>query len=236
LGIGSTGDNLPFDLILRKEVAERLGINDKAPQQKRAQALKGLNISLGSPNSIPHGYLRYFAKKGGLNPERDFKLAYMQSEAALAALKTGTIDGFVQVIPFGSIATQQGHVMLDSAVRGSLPELLPMAFNIIATRQDFCDKKPSVCQKLMDGYLEGMIYMHEHPKESLELLARKLRGQDPAIIAESFELQKNGTPRTTKINVPGMVNAQNLSIEAGMFKEDEKLASFDALYTNKFAK
>jgi len=236
LGVGSTGDNLPFDIVLRKDVAERLGVTGKSPIEKRAQSLKGLNISIGSPNSIPHGYLRYFAKKGGLNPERDFKLASMQSEAALAALKSGAIDGFVQVIPFGSIAVQQGHVLLDSAVRGSLPELLPMAFNIIGTRADFCDKKPSVCQKMMDGYLEGMLYMHDHPKESLELLGRKLRGQDPAIIAESFELQRQGTPRTTKINEKGMANAQNLSVEAGMIKDEEKLAKFDELYTNKFAK
>jgi hypothetical protein len=33
-----------------------------------------------------------------------------------------------------------------------------------------------------------------------------------------------------------MINAQNLSIEAGMIKEDEKLASFDALVTNKFTR
>jgi hypothetical protein len=111
-----------------------------------------------------------------------------------------------------------------------------MAFNIIGTRADFCDKKPTVCQKMMDGYLEGMIYMHEKPKESLELLGRKLRGQDPAIIAESFELQLKGTPRTTKINDQGMINAQNLSIEAGMIREDEKLAKFDDVVTNKFAK
>jgi NitT/TauT family transport system substrate-binding protein len=236
LGIGSTGDNLPFDIVLNKDVAARLGIDGKAPIEKRAQALKGLTMSVGSLNSIPHGYLRYFAKKGGLNSERDFKLTPMLSEAAIAALRNGSIDGFVQALPWGSVATRQGHVLLDSAARGSLPDLLPMAFNIVATRPDFCDKKPSVCQKLMDGYLEGMIYMIDNPKESLALLAKKMRDQDPAVTAESFELQRQGTPRTTKINELGLVKAQDLSVEAGMFKEEEKLAKFDAIFTNKFTK
>jgi hypothetical protein len=33
-----------------------------------------------------------------------------------------------------------------------------------------------------------------------------------------------------------MTNAQTLSIGGAMIKADEKLASFDALFTNKFAK
>jgi NitT/TauT family transport system substrate-binding protein len=236
LGIGSTGDNLPFDIVMNKDVAARLKIDEKAPIEKRAQSLKGLTIGIGTANSIPHGYLRYFAKKGGLNPERDFKLATVTGDVALAGIKNGTIDAFVQVTPIGNIAVHQGQVLLDSAQRGSLPELLPMAFNIIATRGDFCVKKPTVCQRIMDGYYDGMVYMHDHPKESLELLGRKLRGLDPEILKEAYDIQLKATPRSTKINDKGMINAQNLSIEAGMIKDDEKLAKFDDVVTNKFAK
>ena len=236
LGIGSTGDNLPFDIVMNKDVAARLKIDEKAPIEKRAQSLKGLTIGIGTANSIPHGYLRYFAKKGGLNPERDFKLATVTGDVALAGIKNGTIDAFVQVTPIGNIAVHQGQVLLDSAQRGSLPEILPMAFNIIATRADFCTKKPTVCQRIMDGYYEGSAYMHDHPKESLELLGRKLRGLDPEILKEAYDIQLKATPRSTKINEKGMINAQNLSIEAGMIKDDEKLAKFDDLVTNKFAK
>jgi hypothetical protein len=88
----------------------------------------------------------------------------------------------------------------------------------------------------MDGYAEGSAYMHDHQKEALELLGRKLRGLDPEILKEAYDIQLKATPRTTKINEKGMINAQNLSIEAGMIKEDEKLAKFDSLVTNKFAK
>jgi hypothetical protein len=78
--------------------------------------------------------------------------------------------------------------------------------------------------------------MHDHPKESLEILGRKLSGLDPAILKEAYDIQLKATPRSTKINNQGMINAQNLSIEAGMIKDSEKLASFDAIVTNKFAK
>ena len=236
LGIGSTGTNLPFDIVVRKEVADAAGVTDKSPIEKRAAALKGKKVSVTSPNTIPHAYLRYFARKGGINPERDFTLATMPSQAGLAALKNGQIDAYVQSTPWGLIAVKQGGVLLDSAINGSLPELLPLAFNIVATRADFCDQKPSVCQKLMDGYLDGMLYMHSHPKESFAIIVKKLSQQDPEILKQSFDYMLQGTPKTTKVSPQELANAQTLTVEGGMIKEEDKLAKFDVLFTNKYAK
>jgi hypothetical protein len=88
----------------------------------------------------------------------------------------------------------------------------------------------------MDGYLDAMNFQLDHPDETLAILEKKMPGADPAALKESLVLLAKGTPRTTKINLKGMANAQTLSIQGGMIKGDEKLASFDALFTNKFAK
>jgi ABC-type nitrate/sulfonate/bicarbonate transport system substrate-binding protein len=237
LGIGSTYDGLPFEIVVNPEVMTKAGITASSPIEKRAASLKGLKVTVTSPNTIPHAYLRYFARKGKIDPERDIQVVSMPPEAGLAALKNGTTQGYVQGPPWPQIATHQKiGVALDSSIRGTLPDILPFAYNIVAARPDTCEKKPSVCQKLMDGYLDGMMYMHEHPKEALAILAKKMPGSDPAVFKESFELSEKGTPRTTKINEKGMENAQILSIEGGMIRADEKLSSLKDVYTNKFAK
>jgi len=237
LGIGSTYDGLPFELVVRKEVLDAAGVTENSPLDKRVQAIRGKKISLTSPNTIPHGYLRYFARKGGLNPDRDFQIASMAAEAGLAGLKTGAIDGYVQGPPWTVIATHQGlAVRLDSSLRGSMPEMLPFAYNIVAAKPETCEKRPSVCQKLMDGYLEGMIYMNDKPAESLAILQKRMPGGDREVFQEAFDLTRKATPRTTKINEKGLQNAQELSIDALMIKPEEKLAKFDDIFTNKFTK
>jgi ABC-type nitrate/sulfonate/bicarbonate transport system substrate-binding protein len=237
LGIGSTYDGLPFEIIVTPDVMTKAGITAGSPIEKRAASLKGLKVTVTSPNTIPHAYLRYFARKGKIDPERDIQVVSMPPEAGLAALKNGTTQGYVQGPPWPQIATHQKiGLVLDSAIRGTLPDILPFAYNIVAAKPETCEKKPSVCQKLMDGYLDGMIYMHDHPKESLEILAKKMPGSDPEVFKESFELTEKGTPRTNKINERGMEHAQIISIEGGMIRADEKLASFKDVFTNKFTK
>jgi ABC-type nitrate/sulfonate/bicarbonate transport system substrate-binding protein len=237
LGIGSTYDGLPFEIVVRKEVAAAAGVTETSPIEKRAQAIKGKKISLTSPNTIPHGYLRYFARKGGLNPDRDIQLASMAAEAGLAALRNAATDGYVQGPPWTVVATHMGiAVRLDSSLRGQMPDMLPFAYNIVAAKPETCDKRPTVCQKLMDGYLEGMLYMNDHPKEALEILKKRMPGGDQAAFVDAFELTRKGTPRTTKINERGIQNAQELSVDGLMIKPEEKLASFAGIFTNKFTK
>jgi ABC-type nitrate/sulfonate/bicarbonate transport system substrate-binding protein len=237
LSIGSTYDGLPFEILVAPEVMKKAGITESSPIEKKAQALKGLKVSVTSPNTIPHVYLRYFARRGGVDPERDIQVVSIPPEAGIASLKNGTTEGYVQGPPWPQIAQHRGvGVLLASALRGDLPELNPLTYNVVATRPDFCDKKPTVCQRLMDGYLDAMNFQLDHPDETLAILEKKMPGADPAALKESLVLLAKGTPRTTKINLKGMANAQTLSIQGGMIKADEKLASFDALFTNKFAK
>ncbi|MCC6473259.1 MAG: ABC transporter substrate-binding protein [Burkholderiales bacterium] len=237
LALGSTYDGLPFELVVSRKFADAAGVDEKAPLEKRMRALRGKRVSLNTPNSIPHAYLRYLLHKAGLNPERDVTVVYLLPEAGIAALKAGTAEGYIQAPPWPMIAIKQaGGVRLASALRGDLPELLPFPFNIVVTRPDVCEKRASVCQKLMEGYLEGMQFMRERPKESLAILSRKMPKVDAAVLAESFELIAAGTPRSTRIDPKALQNAQQLMLVGGMLKADEKLASFEAIYTNRFAK
>jgi NitT/TauT family transport system substrate-binding protein len=237
LGIASTLDGLPFELLVRKDLAKSAGITEKSPVEKRAQLLKGKKVSLTSVNTIPHVLLRYFLEKGGLNPERDVTVVSMPPEAGIAALKAGTVDGYIQGVPWPLIAMREANaVPLSSPIRGDLPEVNPFAFNIVVTRPEVCEKRPGVCQKLIDGYTEAMQYMHEHPKQSVEILAKKMPKIDRAILEESFELTLKWTPKTARINDQGMVHAQDLMVTGGMIKAGEKLKSFDGIVTNKYAK
>jgi NitT/TauT family transport system substrate-binding protein len=237
LGIGSTLDGLPFEIIVRKDLAQAAGVTDKTPVDKRAQLLMSRKISLTSVDAIPHALLRYFLRKGGFDPSRYVVIVSQAPEAGIAALKAREVDAFVQGTPWPMIAGREADSMvLLSPVRGDLPELIPFAFNIVVTRPQVCEKRPSVCRKLMDGYVDGMVFMREHPEESLAVLARKMPQIDPGILKEAYDLTVRWTPSSGKISPSGLAHSQDLMVTGGMIKTSEKLASFDSIFTNQFTK
>lgn len=236
LAIGETLQMLPFEVVLRKELADQMGITSQSPGDKRAQSLKGKKVSMISPNTIVHAYLRYWLRQHQIDPERDITLAYMPPETGLAALKTGAIDAYNQGLPWTEIAVQQGlAVRISSTTIGDLTDLSPVSSNVIDTRSDFCDQKPSVCTKMMKGVTAAMRFMLDNPTESVDILEKKMPGLDHTVFVNSFEPLRKGTPRSSKVTETSMANAQKLMLLGGMMKEDEKLSSFKDIYTDKYA-
>jgi ABC-type nitrate/sulfonate/bicarbonate transport system substrate-binding protein len=236
LAIGGAFEGTAVELVLRKEVAQAAGITEASPLASRAASLKGKTVAMLAPNTIVHGYLRYFAKKGGIDPERDFKIAIMSQEASIAAIKSGAVDAMAQVLPYSTISIHNGTaIMLSSGPRGEFPELNPFALNGITSPMGFCETKESMCRKMVEGYHEGMIYLLDHPKEAGEILKKRVTGMDEGAFQDAFAMTRKWTPRTMKISDQGIRNAQELMVIGGMLKEEEKLKSFAEIYTNKYA-
>ena len=237
LAIGTALDGIMQELVLSTAAAKAAGVTETSPIDKKAAALRGKKITVNSPNTLPHAMVRYVARKGGIDPEREITFASMQPEAAVAALKGGSVDGIAGGMPQTVQAVRDGlGILLASGVRGDFPELLPVSNNMIVTRPEFCEKKPSVCEKLMAGYAKAGTYMHEHPKESVEILKKRMAGMDEAVLAESFERILKWTPKSTRINEAVFPNSQEFMVAGGMLKAEEKLSSFKDIYTNKYAK
>jgi ABC-type nitrate/sulfonate/bicarbonate transport system substrate-binding protein len=228
-------DRMPQELALRKDVAERAGITPGMPIERRAQALRGRRIAIDSVNTINHLLVKYMAKKGGLDPERDLTITPMQPPNMLAALKSGAIDGFMMSPPWPVMAVRDGAaVTLASVPRGDFAELYPFSFVILVGRTGFCDAKPSVCRKMIAGYKRALALIHDQPAEAVAALRKKFDKTDPAVLADAFEVTRVASSRTGLIPEAGFKRAVEFQLDAGTLKSDEKVPPLGTLYTNKF--
>ena len=228
-------DRMPLETVLRKDVAEKAGITPGMPIEKRAQALRGKRIAVDSVNTINHLLLKYLARKGGLDPEKDLTVTPMQPPNMIAALKSGAIDGFTMSMPWPVMATRDGSaVTLMSIARGDLPELSPFSFIVVVTRAGFCEGKPTVCRKLIAGYKRAFALMQDSPAEAVAALRKKFDKTDPAVLADAFALVREASSRTGLVPEAGLKRALDFQVEAGVMKADEKLPPLSELYTNKF--
>jgi NitT/TauT family transport system substrate-binding protein len=229
-------DQMPLEAVLRKDLAEKAGITPGMPIEKRAQALRGKRMAVDSVNTINHLLLKYLARKGGLDPEKDLTVTPMQPPNMVAAIKSGAIDGFLMSMPWPVMVTRDGTaVTLMSVARGDLPELTPFSFIVVVTRAGFCDGKPSVCKKLVAGYKRALALMQAEPAEAVAALRKKFDRTDPAVLADAFALVRTASSRTALVPEAGLKRAFEFQVDAGVMKADEKLPPMAELYTNKFA-
>lgn len=228
-------DRIPQEAVLRKDIAEKAGITLGMPIETRAQVLRGKRIAIDGVNSINHLLLKYLARKGGLDAEKDVIVTPMQGSNMIAALKSGAIDGFLMSPPWPVMASRDGiGVTFMSVPRGDLAELSPFAFIVIVTRAGFCDDKPSICRKLVAGYKRALTVIHDSPADAVAALRKKFDKTDPAVLAEAFELTRSAASRTGLVQEAGLKRAIDFQVDAGAMKSEEKVPPLSSLYTNKF--
>lgn len=237
VAIGNTLERVQIELVMSKAFLEARRFDAKAPVGERAKVLKGAKIAVDAPNSIVHGYIRYAAKKAGLDPEREVTIAPMAPPAMLAAMRTGQVDGLAMSRPWPSMMRTEGiGLTVLSSPQGDFPELDPFNYNLIITRPDFCDAKPSVCSKLLAGFNRALAYMRDDVPGTLAVLSKRFDKMEPQLVKDAFDGILAGTPRTVSVGELGFTRAQDYMVNAGIMRPEETLKSFTGLYRNDYAK
>ena len=236
LAIAELLDRLVVEAVLRKDLATAGGFDAAAPLAQRAQLLKGRTMAVESINSIIHAYVRLLAKRGGFDPD-DIRVAPMQPANMLAAFQTKQIDGFAMSLPWPLEPVLSGEaVTIASGPAGDPPDMVPFAHNIVVVRPDLCEKRPNVCVGIGKAFVEADDFLHDHSAEALALMQKRFSTLDPKLLSTAFDEVVKVTPRPPVPTKAALENADLYNIDAGLMKPEEKLQSYDAIFTDKYAR
>jgi sulfonate transport system substrate-binding protein len=236
LALANLIDRPLVELVLRKDIAEAAGINDTMSLAERARVLKGKTIGIQGVGSIVHAWERLVAHRGGLDIEKDVRIAPMDPSGMPAALETKQIDGYATSLPFTTQAVLNGSaVMLASGVRDA-PDLLPFAYGLVYTRPDMCTKQREKCVRVVRALAGANQFIHDKPAEALELLKKRFDKMDAAVLAAAWQTVAQAHAKDIRVTVPGLDHSQKVSLEAKLLEPKDALASFDGLYTDEFVR
>ena len=236
LAIANLVDKPLVELVLRKDVAEAAGITDATPFNARAKALKGKTIGIQGVGSIVHAWQRLVASRGGLDIEKDVRIAPMDPPGMLAALQTKALDGYATSLPFTTEAVVKGNaVMLASAVSDA-PDLLPFAYGLVYTRPETCTKQREKCVRVARALADANRFILEKPAVALDLLKKRYDKMDPALLATAWKTVSAAHARDVRVTVPGLEHSQQVSLEAKLLEPKDALKTFDGLYTDEFVR
>ena len=234
LAIANTTDKPITEITIRKDIAAAANFDPKAPLAKRAQILKGHTFAIGGVNTVVHAYLRIVAGIGGLDPE-SIRVAPMAGDNMLAAMQTRAIDGMSTVLPWTRKGTVEGTtVLVASGAEGDPPHLSPLAFNVLATKPDTCEKRKSLCVKMGRAFAEAMAFIRSDAKGTLAILKKTFAAFDDAVLIDAIEVVRKSTPATPAVTAEALANAENFNVEARLMKAEVKLKSYEGLFTDAF--
>lgn len=236
LAIAETTNRPIIQVALRKDIAEAGGFDPKAPFEKRAALLRGRTIAADATGSLIHGYILLMAKRAGLDPS-SVQVAFMQPPNMLAAFETKQIDGYAMSPPWPLIPVLQGNaVMLASGPDGEPADLDPFVNNVVVTKPETCQQRRALCEGMGKSFTAAEAYMRDHPDEALALLKKRFATLDDKVLTGAFETIRKISPNPPAIAAKGLENAEIFNIDAGLMKPEDKLASYDGLYTDAFVK
>ena len=234
IAIATTIDRPFAQIVLRKEVAQAAGFDPKAPLEKRAAVLKGRTIAVDSINSMIHAYVRLVVSRAGVNPD-DVRIAPMAPNSMLAAFQSKQIDGYAMSLPWPQKAVQDGEAFLiASGPDGEPGDMIPFGHNLIVTRQDTCVQKKALCRAMGQSIKDATAFIKTKPDEAFALLKKRFPTLDDKLLKASFDELQKVTPSPPVVNKASIENSETFNVDAGLLKADEKLKSYDGIFTSEY--
>lgn len=232
--IGATQTAFSTEMVLSKEAINKIGVSADAPAEKRGAALKGLIIGVDAVGGLPHSYLRYIAKKYGLDASKDILVTPLAPPAMVAALKQGRIDGFVFSQPFTLQAVDEGASVWFSGARGDLPELNPDVYNAIITKPGYCKANADTCKHFMAAINKALALMKSKPGDALASVKKVFATMPEDLLKRSFDLSVKLAPANASVTEQAMKNTLEYVKVSGILPPDAKLPPLADLYDNSF--
>jgi NitT/TauT family transport system substrate-binding protein len=234
LAIANLIDKPLVEMVLRKDVAEAAKITSETPLAERAKALRGRTVGIQGVGSIVHAWERLVVARGGLDVEKDVRIAPMDPPAMLPALENKAIDGFATSLPFTTQAVVKGSAVMLASAASDAPDLLPFAYGLIYTRSDTCAKAREKCVRIVRALAAANKLIIEKPDEALGLLRKRFDKIDPAVLAAAWQVVAKAHAGDVRISPAGLDNSQKVSLEAKLLEAKDTLTSFEGLFTDEF--
>jgi NitT/TauT family transport system substrate-binding protein len=138
---------------------------------KRPEDLRGKKIGITRFGAASHLVLLIMLRGWNMNPTDVQTIQVNSSPAMMAALEKGGIDAAVLTEPTFFFAEDQGYRTLADLADMDIYYLHSM----IDTTRGYLRAHRDLALRFMKGYVEGIAYFKKNKKDSIDVLAKRLR-------------------------------------------------------------
>src|SRR6266550_2189605 len=141
------------------------------PDIKTPADLKGRRIGVTRIGAVSHSVLLMMLARWKMTVNDVQVMQVGSSPNMLASMDKGGIDAAVLTIPSMFVAEDRGYrVLLDMADTD-----IYYLHTMIATTRSYVKNNRDKVSRFLQGYLEGIAFVKQHKKESIDVVKKKLR-------------------------------------------------------------
>jgi NitT/TauT family transport system substrate-binding protein len=221
-------------LIVRRAVAERLGISDSMPAGDRIKALKGLKLAISTPGSGTDTMLRYLLAAHGVDPERDVEILTTGSVVnSLAAYAQGVADGASLSSPSTETALlQHDAVAVILTGKGEVEALRNQLQTGMWATGKWLDANPEKATAATRAIWKSLIFIRDNEQEAGEIVRREAWAEtDPKVFELAWKSQLQAFTDDPAITPE---RALSLTSYLGTIEKRELKVTAEQLSTNRF--
>ena len=151
------------------------------PDIKKISQLKGASIRVNAIGDLTHDELKAALVKFGIKETEVQIIGIAGEENGILALETGRVYAAVQGLPSNLMLEVKGYNRLLD-----LYEVLPVGTSVLATSVEKISKNPEEVKKVIRATLEGISYMRQNKKETVNLLIEWMK-MDPNLAEKTYD-------------------------------------------------
>jgi len=159
-------------MVIRNEVAQKLGVSPTASIADRVRALKGLIVATGAVGSTHYQILRSYLLQYGLDPDKDVRLVGIAEPSALVAgLEQKRFDAIAYASPLVELAIARGFGQVwISGPRGDVPGSENIKTGCIIVRTETLEKNREQVDALRTALTDALLKIQHEP----DVIGKKL--------------------------------------------------------------
>lgn len=141
------------------------------PEIRTPADLKGKRVGVTRIGAVSHSVLLMMLQRWKMSVNDIQVMQVGSSPNMLASLDKGGLDAAVLTIPSMFVAEDRGYrVLLDMADTD-----IYYLHTMIATTRNYIKNNRDKVSRFLKGYLEGLAFVKQHKKESIDVVKKKLR-------------------------------------------------------------
>ncbi len=152
-------------MVIRNDVAKKIGVLPTAPVADRVRALKGLTIATGAVGSNNYQVLRGYLKHFGVDPDKDVKIvAVAEPTAMTSGIEQGRFDAIAYASPIVDRAIAQGVAGIwISGPRGDIPGSENLKASVVFARSETVEKNRADVDALRAAMTDALGVLKSDP-------------------------------------------------------------------------
>lgn len=210
------------NIVIRGDVAKKLGLTDKSSVEQRIAALKGLTIGITGPGSAPDLLLRHIAKTMKWDPERDFTMVPLGGgPGMIAAFSQKRIDGYCLSSPTSTtgLLKYDGYQLLNLSA-GEYGPLKGFLYITLIAKDAWLAGNADRSTRIVRALWRGQKLLKEDPASAKEAVRSFFKETETAIFDAAWDENLTAFPATPHIKAESIKANLDFILEM----EGEKLA------------